>query len=330
VLEALSRQIIGPQTKWEIILIDNASVDGTAKVATQGAAKHSLTLRVVREPKAGLSYARQRGVEEAVGEIISFVDDDNIVCDDWVENCVRFMRDHPRAGLVGGKIVARFVDPTSKPVDFEKRFAGALACWDHGDRPFCYPPPVHYPPCGAGLTLRRKILIEICGRIRCHLTDRIGDRLVSGGDYELALLALRMGWEAWYSPELRMEHVLPPGRLTENYLRRLRLGNAESERWLEYLRGKEPRRGRLWYLRSWFHYRRGWAWMRLLSRIRRNGHPDAADYPYWAQDQELRAIGAWRLFRDYPFARVERWLEQHNSSTRPCACVATAPVEPRA
>ncbi|HLB90290.1 MAG TPA: glycosyltransferase, partial [Terriglobales bacterium] len=71
---------------WEVILVDNASTDGTGRIAQelwpQDAPVH---LRVVHEARLGLAYARQRGISAARYELLSFVDDDNWVCPNWVQ-----------------------------------------------------------------------------------------------------------------------------------------------------------------------------------------------------------------------------------------------------
>ncbi|MEI7460159.1 MAG: glycosyltransferase [Pirellula sp.] len=310
VLNALSQQR-ADGVKWETIVVANACTDETERVALEFGQSHSLEVRVVVEPKPGLSHARRRGVEEACGRIISFVDDDNIVRENWVANCVRFMEANPKAGVVGGRIKPRFVDPASKPFDFDERFAGALACWDHGDHPMRYPPPVYYPPCGAGLTMRRETLLYIFRECGCHLSDRTGSRLISGGDYELGLLALKMGGEAWYTPELEMEHVLPPGRLTDSYLKKLQMGNVQSEFWLNYLSGKMPQCSRRWYLKE--------AVLKQVAALRCKvftfrGRGSAANETI-AEEHTLRAQGAWRLFKEYPFERVERAIARYRNSS---------------
>ncbi|MEI8196059.1 MAG: glycosyltransferase, partial [Phycisphaerae bacterium] len=236
VLRALAGQMVPAGVAWEVLLIDNASDDDTGRVAAEQARQCGLALRVVAEPQPGLAHARQCAVRAARGKLTSFVDDDNIVAADWVAQAAEFMRTHPRAGLVGGQITAEFEDPKTRPGDFAERYARVLGCWDLGPADLRYPEPVLYPPCGAGLTLRTHVLRAVYRHCGSHLTGRRGGRLISGEDYELGLLILKLGWEAWYTPTLRLSHVMPPARLTEDYLRRIKVGNVQSEHWLNYLR----------------------------------------------------------------------------------------------
>src|SRR4029079_17246124 len=115
---------------------------------------------------------------------------------------------HPRAGVVGGKIYPEFEDPASVPANFEE-MAPLLAIRDSGPCDIQLHPPEHDAPCGASLTGPTHLLRTILTRLPCFLTDRVGNSLSSGGDTELAFLALRLGYEAWYTPSLRLAHVIP-------------------------------------------------------------------------------------------------------------------------
>jgi glycosyltransferase involved in cell wall biosynthesis len=69
--------------KFELIVVDNASNDGTACVVRE--ADPSIGAKYVREPAKGLSSARNAGLKTAKGEVILFTDDDVIPCEDWLE-----------------------------------------------------------------------------------------------------------------------------------------------------------------------------------------------------------------------------------------------------
>jgi len=100
----LAEQKAPSDTTWEVLLIDNASTDDTALVAKVFWDKNgNVPLRIIREETPGLSHARERAFREAKYEIISFIDDDNWVCVDWVARVVSFFREHPKVGAVGAR-----------------------------------------------------------------------------------------------------------------------------------------------------------------------------------------------------------------------------------
>ncbi len=66
-------------TDFEVIVVDNASTDNTAKVAKLFGA------RVVREDRKGVSYARNAGAEAANGKVLIFIDADTTASTDLVK-----------------------------------------------------------------------------------------------------------------------------------------------------------------------------------------------------------------------------------------------------
>ncbi|MCY7278070.1 MAG: glycosyltransferase family 2 protein, partial [Phormidesmis sp. CAN_BIN44] len=102
-LAHLAAQAIPSTVPWEIIIIDNASTDNTADVARASwLSTSSAPLHIIHEPQQGLSYARLRGFCESTYDVISFVDDDNWVCPEWVQTVSEIMTQHPHVGACGG------------------------------------------------------------------------------------------------------------------------------------------------------------------------------------------------------------------------------------
>lgn len=81
---------ISAQTEkdWECICVDDGSTDGSDKVLDDFAVR-DLRFRVCHQPNAGVSAARNRGLQMAKGEIVCFADADDFVEPDWLENYVR-------------------------------------------------------------------------------------------------------------------------------------------------------------------------------------------------------------------------------------------------
>src|SRR3990167_7935979 len=76
----------------EIIVVDNASTDGTAKEASSRAG-----VRVVHEPLKGLTHARQKGLEASSSEYIAFIDADERIPPDWIEKIEYYFAHYPDA-----------------------------------------------------------------------------------------------------------------------------------------------------------------------------------------------------------------------------------------
>jgi glycosyltransferase involved in cell wall biosynthesis len=100
-LGSLARQTARPH---EVIVVDNGS--GPAAASAAAPFRDSLPLRLVTETAPGIPAARNRGIHEARGDLVLFIDDDCEADPRWVERLVRpFARD-PHIGAVGGEILS--------------------------------------------------------------------------------------------------------------------------------------------------------------------------------------------------------------------------------
>ena len=77
---------------------------------------------------------------------------------------------------------------------------------------------------GAGLVVSRKALDESGWTSQPLLADRVGGRLVSGGDVEIVARLAATGRGLWYHPACRIQHVIPTSRIGLRYLLRLSAG----------------------------------------------------------------------------------------------------------
>ena len=87
---------------FEVLIVDNApSSDRTKElVATLP------NVNYVREPKAGLDFARNRAIQEATGEILAYLDDDVTVDRQWLNGLVEAWTENPDAGAFTGLDIA--------------------------------------------------------------------------------------------------------------------------------------------------------------------------------------------------------------------------------
>jgi GT2 family glycosyltransferase len=88
-----------PAERREILVVDNGSTDRTAQVAAE------FPVRVVSEPRPGLSHARNRGIEESDGELIAFTDADCMVTGRWLAELVAPF-DEDGAAVTAGRTVS--------------------------------------------------------------------------------------------------------------------------------------------------------------------------------------------------------------------------------
>ncbi|MFN8638069.1 MAG: glycosyltransferase [Dehalococcoidia bacterium] len=89
-----------PAGSVEVIVVDNASSDGTSMVAAGFPG-----VRVVSEPAKGLTRARERGIEEARGEIVAYVDADTRMPEGWIGRVAEEFRGASDVVCVSGPYV---------------------------------------------------------------------------------------------------------------------------------------------------------------------------------------------------------------------------------
>lgn len=276
VLEALCQQTLAPE-RWELVLIDNASDPPLSETLLYW---HP-DARLVREPALGLTQARLRGIAEARGELLVWVDDDNVLHPGYFKAAVEAFEANPRLGAAGGPSMACYAEPP--PVWFVEGLV-PLGCRDHGDQPLWMSwvdQPHQYPPAapiGAGLVIRKQAMQVWADAVTCD-PDRLslgrrGTALSSGEDNDINLTLLRAGWELAYLPQLRVTHVIPAARLTLDYQKRMARASFRDfvrvldrhgiRPWPAVPRWSVPLRALL----SWFRYR---AWSGPTQVVRWNG-----------------------------------------------------------
>jgi Glycosyl transferase family 2 len=99
---------------WELIAVDDGSDDHTPE--TLNAYTDSRIRVVHREQRGGLSAARNAGLDEARGEYVVYLDDDNVLHPQWLRGVAWAFELHPKSELMVG---ARIIDDEQRNRGFE-------------------------------------------------------------------------------------------------------------------------------------------------------------------------------------------------------------------
>lgn len=218
-LAHVAAQEVPAHIPWEVIVVDNASTDNTATLALElWLERNGVDFRVVRQPRPGLSYARETGFETAQFEYVAFVDDDNWICTNWVEQVYTTFQLDEKIGACGGRSIAAFEIP---PPYWFSSHASRYAVGAQANQPGELTSE-RKSLWGAGLSIRKSAWLDIKHQGFDHLVpDRQGNKLTSGGDTEICYALTIAGWKLWYNPDLVLQHFLPASRLQWSYLRKL-------------------------------------------------------------------------------------------------------------
>lgn len=226
VLSGLEHQTLGLE-HFEVLVVDNNSDPPIASFFESGLPRN---WRLVREEEPGLTLARLRGISEAESDLLTFVDDDAILDEEYLLNAVTISKAFPFVGAYGGSIELEFQE---RPPEWTRPHWPRLAqrevkrtVWSNFD---CASQTI---PWGVGMCIRREVADRYAkvvdpDPLRKGL-DRCGASLVSGGDDDMARTAHTMGLATGLFPELKLTHLIPPLRLTEDYLLRLVEGQSYS------------------------------------------------------------------------------------------------------
>jgi GT2 family glycosyltransferase len=204
----------------EVIVVDNGSTDGTDAVVRAWVAADPERRRHVHEPVAGLSRARNRGVEAARGDVVLFIDDDALAPPGWVAAHVAAHGRDPAVVAAGGPVALRW--PDGRPRWLAPRLEHWYSALDLGDDPVAWPTP--HGPYGTNMSVRRSTLDEV-GGFDLRLGRR-GRSLVSGEEGDLFARVVAAGGAIAYVPAALVLHGVTRDRLSPGWV--LRRGWAQG------------------------------------------------------------------------------------------------------
>jgi GT2 family glycosyltransferase len=196
---------------WEILVVDNNSTDDTRQVVEGLQRRYPGRIRYVFELEQGISHARNAAIREAFGEILAFIDDDEMADAKWLEILTSNLHDGQWAGA-GGRVVppSNFSPPAWLSI-LGSSIGGPLAVFD----PALGAGPLNEPPFGANMAFRREVF-DKCGGFRTDL-GRAGQSLISNEDTEFGRRLMGVGLRLRYEPSAVTYHPVEESRLRISY-----------------------------------------------------------------------------------------------------------------
>jgi glycosyltransferase involved in cell wall biosynthesis len=204
--------------RWDVIVVDNNSVDQTRQVVTSRIHDYPVTLRYIFEPRQGKSIALNTGLAATDASLIVFTDDDVRVTAEWVEASCRPMLDDPTIDYTGGPVMPLWEQACPPWLDQTRPdLWGTLAILDYGQTPFIFEERRRVP-LGANMAVRRS-LIDRIGGFDPDLGRR-GSSLLGQEQAEFFCRSREAGARGLYVPAMGLQHHVPAKRLTRAYFRR--------------------------------------------------------------------------------------------------------------
>ncbi|HKX30253.1 MAG TPA: glycosyltransferase family 2 protein [Blastocatellia bacterium] len=217
-IESLLRQQTQGRFSYEILVVDDGSVDDTARVVAELAAGNAgAPLRYLYKRAGGVAEARNFGAHHARGERIAYFDDDQLAEPNWLlELMTVALRE--RAACVGGS--RDLLLPKSPILALGPKARAVLGEHELGEIT-TYDSSKELP--NTGNVLITKQLFERLKGFNGLLRD-------SGEDTDFFQRVRHSGTALWYASRARVHHVIPRSRVTPQFLRwySVRIGVAAA------------------------------------------------------------------------------------------------------
>ncbi|UHD15870.1 glycosyltransferase family 2 protein [Thiocapsa bogorovii] len=210
VLRSLQEQTLDPE-RFEILVVDNRSNDGTAALVRDIAEKQS-NLRYLLEPEIGLSHARNLGWRNARAPFVAYLDDDAVAAPDWLERIsLAFERVLPTPGCVCGRVAP--IWGKDRPAWLNDRLGRYFSILERQDPPGWLADNAF---CGANMAFPRAVLAKLDGFDTA--LGRRGANLLSNEELLMSKRLRASGPGIYYDPAIAVRHHIAAARLTRGWI----------------------------------------------------------------------------------------------------------------
>jgi glycosyltransferase involved in cell wall biosynthesis len=212
--------------RYEIILVNNNSADDTESECFRFRTDYTgINFRYFIEANQGLSFARNRGIIEAQGDLIVFLDDDSFVEWDYLKKLDHYCKEHPDMIAFGGKISPLF-ETGIVPAWLSTWSYSWVAAINMGDKVKLFKGNRY--PIGANMGFKKEYFAKY-GVFSTSL-GRSKKNLIGGEEKDIFNRSSRKVNKIYYFPEIQVQHVIPESRTTKAYIKKLGKGVGISEK----------------------------------------------------------------------------------------------------
>ena len=223
VLDSLKRQTLSKEL-FEVVLVNNNSPGNTEEISAQFAQDNpDIKYSYFLETNQGLSYGRNRGIKEAKGKYITFIDDDAFLAEDYLEKIYDCFEKNKDCVAIGSKIHLHY---ESVIPAWENKFLNSLlGYFDMGDvaKPF---PKSDYPR-GSNMSFKTSVFEKV-GGFNVEL-GRKGNNLAGSEEKDMFQKIYKNNLEVLYIPDAMVYHCVPVERTTTEFIKKQALGTGIGE-----------------------------------------------------------------------------------------------------
>lgn len=195
-IESLLNQTVD-KNRFEMIIVDNNSTDNTEETAKELVKNHN-NIKYFKESIIGYSAPRNCGWKNASGDIIAYIDDDEIAAPDWLESIEKTFRIEEKPDIVGGIYLIKY--DVTPPEWFSDSMGGTNKKRQTGllnQRPDCY-------LAGGNIAFKKEVLEKLNGFSNdFNLKNGL---LMMGEDTDICQRAIKAGFQLFYDPDIKIYH----------------------------------------------------------------------------------------------------------------------------
>lgn len=212
---------------YEIIIVNNNSTDNTEAVCKELETSYpEHIIRSFLEEEQGVSYARNRGVKEAKGKFIVFIDDDETVGEDHLKTLAKYFQEYPYAELAASAVIPIYETEVPKWMSpFTERLIGGTFEPDGNEVKVLNKK--QYP--GTGHTIVKRCLFDKYGMYNVNL-GRKADGLLGAEDKDMAFRWIVNKVKCYFFPGIPVYHHIAAYKLTTTFFNKLTFSIGISER----------------------------------------------------------------------------------------------------
>ncbi|WP_296817188.1 glycosyltransferase [Brevundimonas sp.] len=201
---------------FEVLVVDNTPAADRKKLKAPKGTRQTVCDRV------GLSAARNKGLEEARGDYVVYLDDDILMRPSWPAAVKEIVSDREPPPAFGGRVTPLF--PEEPPAWFYPKLAEYLSCVDWSPLP--RPLKAGEWIVGANMAISTEVLRSFGG-----FNESLGRSGANGllSNEEIALFRHIRVERILYHPDMWVDHVIPAERLEQAWFRKRAMWQAVSD-----------------------------------------------------------------------------------------------------
>ena len=201
---------------FDVLVVDNSSTDKTLEIIQEFVQRCPTLFSYVNEESVGLSHARNRGLRESTADVVTFLDDDAIPREGWLQATIDGYRNGDDVGAVGGQVLLAFPSEAKLPGWFRKSLYPYFSHLEIGGGVFMECHTAVDDPYGANISFLRSLALSL-GGFNVNL-GRKGTKLLGGEETQLCEDIRKAGYRVLLNPKSIVDHYISLSRITLRYL----------------------------------------------------------------------------------------------------------------